>query len=773
MNQRHFIIFALCSATCMTASAQITLLASKGQPGQETRKESFTKASIRPLFLTTDANALAAGFSYIADGNKEVTWSEDFDEGTDGWTLTDAENFGWETKTATGNYSFTGIDPDDVQSLHIEGDYRYANRGKATALSPAITIPRNATFSGYVGYSLNFNDNCTLTIFESEDGEEWDQLWSSLDDEGEKPWAWRKFSIDMTASAGKTVQFKFEYGNSAGTFDDLGYMGGFYIDGLSISGTAEATGVSVMTGEPIKFADTSTGNPTSWSWSFPGGTPSESTDQYPEVYYTRDGSYDVSLTVSDGTNTASKTIEGFVTVTGVEPTAKILPPATFHYSDTRFPMVAPLAKVQFSDASEGFPTSWDWVFTGVDATAGNPYISVEQHPEVGFMFQHQQAVGLTVENEHGSSSALMDISVEYEGFINNLQPDDELFTFDLGDGYGEFPGTNKLGITEYAEKFSKPSQPIFISGVKVYFTQAEATEVIDQIASIKVSLNKSENGLLGEQLDFMSWDVFELDTPSGSTLVGTDFIFSKPVLIDDEFFVVVSGIPEKNDGVTVSFATAKFRDQGNTAYFKQRGEWKTASSYFPAGSNHTSYMIQPYIVHSVMVPLSETPIRVDAGGGTATLELFSYMGYETPVACDASWCRITSEPNGLTLDEISIEYDALPNNVSERSATFTFTDGASSLDVVLFQSSNAAIHATTQKNELKIVPTLFNNSFTVMLPERGETIEITDISGKCVYKLNATDQTAIDIDSSAFAKGIYFIKTVVNGKPCIVKGIKR
>ena len=77
--------------------------------------------------------------------------------------------------------------------------------------------------------------------------------------------------------------------------------------------------------------------------------------------------------------------------------------------------------------------------------------------------------------------------------------------------------------------------------------------------------------------------------PSGTSLTGTDFEFSKPVTVNDEFFIVISDIPEKNETCTISFATAVFRGQGNTAYFKQRGEWKAASDYFPAGSNHTSY----------------------------------------------------------------------------------------------------------------------------------------------------------------------------------------
>lgn len=47
---------------------------------------------------------------------------------------------------------------------------------------------------------------------------------------------------------------------------------------------------------------------TSWNWSFPGGNPSSSTEQFPKVTYATSGNYDVTLTVSNsvGNNTITK-----------------------------------------------------------------------------------------------------------------------------------------------------------------------------------------------------------------------------------------------------------------------------------------------------------------------------------------------------------------------------------------------------------------------------------------------------------------------------------
>lgn len=752
------------------------------------RTRQFNK-NVEPLkIFATENNNLAAAFTCLnaTTGTPTVVWSENFDnwdagtfaDGSNGWKVENAEYFSWELTKTTDDKAFSTIDPNDVQSLYIEGSYRIYERGHASVVSPPIAIPQNATFSGYIGFSYNLSeDYCTLAIFASDnDGETWSPIWSSLDDNSVRTWTWHKFDIDMTAYAGRSVKFKFEYGNSA-AYDNGGYMGDFTIDGLQLSQAGEMGSVDVQTGEIVKFADASTGNPTSWQWSFPGGTPSTSEEQFPEVYYTRDGTYDVSLTVGDGENTASTTIEGFVNVTGTTPTAKIGLPTTFRFdgnsdlAGTLRPMIAPLVPVQFHDASEGFPETREWSFTGVDPDPNTTTFSSEENPKVGYSYLHNQTVTLNVENSHGSSDTSADVTVEYEGFISNLLPTDLLTTFDL-DGYGEFPGTNSFGITEYAEKFSKPSQPIAVSGVVVYFTQVEVAEddLWGNIADIKVAICKSENGLPGEELDFSSWRVLDLDKPSSGTAMGNAFEFTRPVVIDDEFFIVVSGFPEKTDNCAVAFAMAQFRDNSNTAYFMKDGEWRSAAEYFPAGANHTSFAVSPYIIHSVMTPMSEPPIKVGPVAGEATFEFYSYMGYETPVACDADWCRVVSEPNGMTLDEITIGYDALPTGVSSREATLTFTDGVGSAEVRIEQTPDGKV-ATLPESELKISPTLVVTTFTVDSESEG-TIEVIGTTGNIVYA-GTIENGSTTIDASGFAAGVYVVKTTTANGISTAKIMKR
>lgn len=62
----------------------------------------------------------------------------------------------------------------------------------------------------------------------------------------------------------------------------------------------------------VHFTDETVGDISSWSWTFQGGDPATSTEQNPAVLYSIPGTYDVSLTVTSGSNTNTESKTGFV-----------------------------------------------------------------------------------------------------------------------------------------------------------------------------------------------------------------------------------------------------------------------------------------------------------------------------------------------------------------------------------------------------------------------------------------------------------------------------
>jgi PKD repeat protein len=78
--------------------------------------------------------------------------------------------------------------------------------------------------------------------------------------------------------------------------------------------TANSTTISV--GGSVNFTDQSTNAPTSWSWTFAGGTPATSTVQNPSIVYNAAGTYAVTLTATNANGSNTLTQSTYITVTG-------------------------------------------------------------------------------------------------------------------------------------------------------------------------------------------------------------------------------------------------------------------------------------------------------------------------------------------------------------------------------------------------------------------------------------------------------------------------
>ncbi len=131
----------------------------------------------------------------------------------------------------------------------------------------------------------------------------------------------------------------------------------------------------------VQFTDLSTGA-AQWSWVFPGGDPSSSTEQHPTVVYNSAGLYPVSLTVSNSSGQAPLTINDFIEV-------KDVPDADFSYSVNG-------GTVFFINKTNGTVDRYEWEF-------GDGNASVDTDPEHTYFASGEYTVLLRAINECGEN----------------------------------------------------------------------------------------------------------------------------------------------------------------------------------------------------------------------------------------------------------------------------------------------------------------------------------------------------------------------------------
>jgi len=142
-------------------------------------------------------------------------------------------------------------------------------------------------------------------------------------------------AVAYDAGSYKTIGSSFEFGGltdgsypSTKSFLMEQYLSffGIQIPALTVNFIGYPTEVTV--GGSVEFTDFSTGGITSRNWSFPGGTPSSSTEPNPVILYNTPGIFDVQLIVGNGitTDTLLKTsyiMAGYPTGLSVQPEKQV------------------------------------------------------------------------------------------------------------------------------------------------------------------------------------------------------------------------------------------------------------------------------------------------------------------------------------------------------------------------------------------------------------------------------------------------------------------
>ncbi|MCF6342446.1 MAG: lamin tail domain-containing protein, partial [Bacteroidales bacterium] len=170
---------------------------------------------------------------------------------------------------------------------------------------------------------------------------------------------------------------------------------------ITLFAAFEADTTIVLVGDSVLFTDLTTGDPTSWSWTFEEGVPETFDGQNPPpVAYDSAGRWDVTLVVSDGLNTDSVSYEEYIW-------AGYAPVADFFADPTEF---AAGTFTDFTNLSTGDSLSFYWTFDG-----GTPENSEEENPSEVYYYIDADSlydVTLIASNEFGSDTLVK------EGYIH-------------------------------------------------------------------------------------------------------------------------------------------------------------------------------------------------------------------------------------------------------------------------------------------------------------------------------------------------------------------
>lgn len=259
--------------------------------------------------------------------------------------------------TVTGTETCNGTDThEEVNYLRVEDNDNVPvtsstpsslTPGETSLLSASINnhiINNSALQLGYLNYTcheqviLTEGGECTLSATTATPKSAIAYFWLDLNNDGQFDGGKELIGSFKTSSAGNSYQLtvpttsfknrplRLRIGTDADSYTLNNGIGtshtGQFIDVTAFvqANTSapvaafSSSSASIYPGGSIDFSDMSTNLPTSFQWTFSGGTPATSTLANPTVTYNSNGIYDVELTVANsfGTHTVTKT--GYITV---------------------------------------------------------------------------------------------------------------------------------------------------------------------------------------------------------------------------------------------------------------------------------------------------------------------------------------------------------------------------------------------------------------------------------------------------------------------------
>ncbi len=276
------------------------------------------------------SNAITKTTYITVTGINSLPLSEGFVSTTfppTGWTTKDANTDGifW-TRNATVGYNSTNSMMFDNYNLDAAGSrdemqtmkYNFSTYSSATLTFDVAYREYDATYSDTLAVMVSTDCGVTFTQAYMKGGSTLSTVAGTYTTAIFAPSGnpqWRSENVSLNAYAGQ--------GNVMVVFQNRGRYGqALYVDNINITGTVSGApptanftaSTTKCVGQNIAFTDASTGAPTSWAWTFQGGTPATSTLQNPSSSFSTAGVHTATLVATNANGPSSPYIMTFTVV---------------------------------------------------------------------------------------------------------------------------------------------------------------------------------------------------------------------------------------------------------------------------------------------------------------------------------------------------------------------------------------------------------------------------------------------------------------------------
>jgi len=505
----------------------------------------------------------------------------------------------------------------------------------------------------------------------------------------------------------------------------------------TLSADFEADNTNITAGESVNFTDLSAGNPTSWEWTFSGGTPASSTDQNPaNIVYDTPGDYDVSLTIHLGGDQDTETKTAYIHVS--DPTN---PPVADFEADQTTIFVGQV--INFTDLSTNNPITWAWTFDG-----GTPASSTDQNPSITYNTEGTYDVTLYVENSGGSDTETKtayitvlpasvgdiviteimynppesnDDTLEYIEIYNNSDNVVNLFSYEFNDGVTYIFPQIDLGVSDYL-LIAKDSLAIMNTfGLTAY----------------QWNSGSLSNG--GELL--------KLVNPTGIT-------------VDSVMYADTAPWPEAADGNGPSITICDPSTENSVG-----DNWHASVNFLAVNANNDSIFGSPGMAAA---PVADFVADVTSFPGTGGQVQFT----------DLSTCNA---------DTYAWEFEGgTPATSSDTDPIITYST-AGDFDVTLTVSNNTGSNTLTMINyihvgvgtmeqsleNISVMPNPSTGYFKIINPNHEEMyISVYSVLGEVIIEHQAVNgDDSIDLLSQE--NGVYLLQIIANGQKKTMRIIKQ